>query len=100
MTITAQLSSDTIASVAGSTIAACIGSPVLALCRKLTQAGYPSSADLEAYRGETLALRVRSIGEAAELQVDGAGRFIRASGRRLASLVSQTEPAAISLPSS
>lgn len=100
MTITAQLSSDTIASVIGSTIVINVGSPVLAICRKLLDAGYPSSADLEAYRGETLALRVRSIGEAAELQVDGARRFIRVPGRRLASLVSQSEPAAISLPSS
>jgi hypothetical protein len=88
MTIRAELSSDTIAGVVGSTIVINSGSPVLALCRKLIQAGCPSSADLECYRGETLALHVRSIGEAAKLQVDGAGRFIRASGRRLAPPVS------------
>ena len=57
MTITAQLSSDTIASVIGSTIVINTGSPVLALCRKLVEIGHASSADLEAYRGDTLCLR-------------------------------------------
>jgi hypothetical protein len=85
MTIRAELSSDTIASVVASTIAVSIGSPVLALCRKLVEAGYPSSADLEAYRGDVLALRVRSIGEAARLEVTGSGRF---TIRRSASPVS------------
>jgi hypothetical protein len=46
-----------------------VSSPILALCRKLIEAGHPSSADLEVYRDGTLALRVRSIGEAAGLQV-------------------------------
>lgn len=59
MTIRAELSSDSIASVVASTIAVHVGSPILALCRRLIEAGYPSSADLEAYRGEMLALRVR-----------------------------------------
>jgi Co/Zn/Cd efflux system component len=57
MTIRAELSSDTIASVVASTIAVNIGSPILALTRKLLDAGFPSSAELEAYRGETLSLR-------------------------------------------
>jgi hypothetical protein len=36
---------------------------------------------LEAYRGETLALRVRSIGEAAKLEIDGMS-FRPIRGRR------------------
>jgi hypothetical protein len=46
------------------------GSPVLALCRKLIEAGHDPSMPLEAYRGETLCLRVRSIGETARLRMD------------------------------
>jgi hypothetical protein len=49
-------------------------SPVLALCRKLISLGYDPATPLEAYRGETLALRVRSIGEGARLQVNSQGR--------------------------
>jgi hypothetical protein len=61
----AGLSSDSFATVTGSTVAAHVSSPILSLCRKLIEAGHPSSADLEVYRDGTLALRVRSIGEAA-----------------------------------
>jgi hypothetical protein len=101
MTIKAALSSDSIASIVGSTIA-CIGSsPLLALCRRLIEAGYPSSADLEAYRNETLALRVRSIGEATRLEIDGKVRFTVSAEaiRRLGSPMRSSEPAT-SLPSS
>jgi hypothetical protein len=65
----AELSSDTFASVVNSTIAVHVSSPVLALCRKLIEAGHPSSASLDIYRGETLSLHVRSIGEAARLRM-------------------------------
>ena len=44
--------------------------PVLALCRKLVAAGHDPATPLEAYRGEVLCLRVRSIGEGAKLTVD------------------------------
>jgi hypothetical protein len=71
--------------VVASTIAVHIGSPVLALCRKLVEIGYPSSADLQAYRGDTLCLTVRSIGEAAQLYVaatqTGRPEFRRERGR-------------------
>jgi hypothetical protein len=43
--------------------------PVLALCRKLLAAGHNPALALEAYRGGTLCLRVRSIGEGARLRV-------------------------------
>jgi hypothetical protein len=49
-------------------------SPVLALCRALIEAGHDPATPLEVYRGETLSLRVRSIGEGAGLQVNSQGR--------------------------
>jgi hypothetical protein len=48
-------------------------SPVLALCRQLVARGYDPDLPLIAYRGSTLALRVRSIGEATRLRVGGHG---------------------------
>jgi hypothetical protein len=47
--------------------------PVLALCRKLIEAGLDPAMPLQVYRGDTLCLRVRSIGEAARLKVASAG---------------------------
>ena len=43
--------------------------PVLAMCRKLLAAGHDPARPLHAYRGDTLALKVRSIGEGAKLTV-------------------------------
>ena len=43
--------------------------PVLALCRKLIAAGVDPAEPLEAYRGDVLCLRIRSIGEGASLGV-------------------------------
>jgi hypothetical protein len=43
--------------------------PVLELCRELIAAGFNPASPLEAWRGETLCLRVRSIGEGAGLTV-------------------------------
>lgn len=55
--------------------------PVLALCRALIEAGHDPSTPLEAYRGTTLCLKVRSIGEGARLTVEdsenGRPRFVR-----------------------
>jgi hypothetical protein len=42
---------------------------VLRLCRELVQAGFEPSSPLEAYRGDLLCLRARSIGEAAKMEV-------------------------------
>jgi hypothetical protein len=47
--------------------------PVLALCRLLVDAGINPAQPLDAYRGDTLCLHVRSIGEAAKLEIDGKG---------------------------
>ena len=43
--------------------------PVLDLCRQLAAAGHDRAEPAEAYRGATLALHIRSIGEAAGLRV-------------------------------
>lgn len=65
-------------------------SPVLALCRQLVAAGYDPASRLEAYRGDVLCLMVRSIGEAAGLEVSGAGTgFIRSPDRRIARAAAQ-----------
>ena len=75
--IIAHLSSDTIVTALGLTVTS--GIPVLALCRKLIESStYASSTPLNAYRGDTLSLKVRSIGEAAKLEISGgkgAGSF-------------------------
>jgi hypothetical protein len=76
----AELSSDSYCSALG--ITARSPAPVLALCRKLIESStYGSSTPLDAYRGDTLCLRVRSIGEAAELEINGNTRLVSA-GRR------------------
>jgi hypothetical protein len=48
--------------------------PLLALCRLLVAAGYDPATPLEAYRGETLCLTVRAIGEAARLEIGSHGK--------------------------
>jgi len=55
--------------------------PVLALCRRLIEAGIDPDRPLHVYRGDTLALVVRSIAEGARLAVGdnrlGHPRFVR-----------------------
>jgi hypothetical protein len=51
--------------------------PVLALCRKLVEAGHDPTSPMEVYRGDVLALHVRSIGEAARLEIGRAGFQVR-----------------------
>jgi hypothetical protein len=48
-------------------------SPVLAMCRALVDAGHDPATPLHAYRGNAVALRVRSIGEAAGLEINSKG---------------------------
>jgi hypothetical protein len=52
-------------------------SPLLTLCRKLIEIGHNPGLALLAYRGAVLALKVRSIGEAAGLEVNGDGTGFR-----------------------
>jgi hypothetical protein len=47
--------------------------PVLPLCRELVEAGHDPACQLQVYRNGVLALRVRSIGEAARLSIRGDG---------------------------
>ena len=105
MVLRIDLGSDTFASVSSaSSLAVHVGSPVIALCRNLVDGGLDPATPLKAYRGQTPALHVRSIGEAARLYVaattTGRPVFRHEHIRAPASLVSQSESAAISLPSS
>jgi hypothetical protein len=65
--VRAELARDDTCTALG--IIAHANAPVLALCRRLIEAGHDPARPLEAYRGATLCLRVRSIGEAACLTV-------------------------------
>ena len=47
--------------------------PALGLCRKLIEAGANPATPLDVYRGDTLCLIVRSIGESARLELNGHG---------------------------
>ena len=73
--IRAELIGDTKALACGFVVST--SSPLLALCRKLVDAGYDPSTPLEACRGDTLCLRIRSIGEAAKLEINGGGNGFR-----------------------
>jgi hypothetical protein len=57
------------------------GSPILILCRSLIEAGADPATPLEAYRGSILCLRIRSIGEAAGLEIRGDGVGFRPSSK-------------------
>jgi hypothetical protein len=72
--ICAHLAGDVCAALG---ISAKAAAPVLALCRKLVDAGYDSSRPLEVYRGDVLALRIKSIGAAAALEINGEGTGFR-----------------------
>jgi hypothetical protein len=54
-------------------ISVCDAAPILGLCRALVAAGHDPQLPLHAYRGDVLALRVRAIGEGAQLAVAGDG---------------------------
>ena len=72
------------AEITGSDTATALGitevsaTPILALSRLLVEAGHNPGRPLECYRGDTLCLTVRSIGEAAGLEINGHGSgFVR-----------------------
>jgi hypothetical protein len=66
--VRAELSGDNRCTALG--ISAHANAPVLDLCRKLLVAGYDLATPLEAWRGETLCLSIRSIAEGAGLTVE------------------------------
>jgi hypothetical protein len=77
--------------------------PVTKLCRRLIEAGHDPALPLLAYRGTTLCLRVRSIGEGARLMVEdnrqGTPRFRRRAQRvGAASYIAQIRKAPASNP--
>jgi hypothetical protein len=90
--IRAEISSDTIATSCGITVHT--GSPVLAICRQLVAEGADQTASLQAFRGDKLALTVRSIGEAARLRVVD-GRFQQAPEPVAALSVSAVVPSTL-----
>jgi hypothetical protein len=77
----AQIFGSSACCVSGSTIIGQGYTPVLDACRRLLQVGYPSSTPLDAYRGDTPCLHIRSVGEAAQLTIasNGYGRPVFAA---------------------
>jgi hypothetical protein len=80
-TIRAELISDDTATAAG--IAVTARPPVTELCRALIEAGHDPDLRLEAWRGSTLCLTVKSIVAAARLTADESTgcRFVRFRGK-------------------
>jgi len=74
--IRAEISGSDTASACGLPVRA--AAPVLALCRALLAAGFDAATPLVAARGPMLCLRVRSIGEAARLEINSAGTGLTA----------------------
>jgi len=54
--------------------------PVLGLCRLLVEAGLDPATPLDVWRGSTLCLRIRRIGEAAQLTIEDNRTEGRGSG--------------------
>jgi hypothetical protein len=66
--IRAELTGSNTCTAAGITVVD--HAPVLALCRALVAGGQDANRPLRAYRGDVFCLRVRSIGQAAQLTVE------------------------------
>jgi hypothetical protein len=79
MTLRAEIRGNASACCNGITVTA--PALVLALCRKLVEAGYEPAEPLEAYRGDTMCLKVRTIAEGARLAIRGDGIGFRFEGR-------------------
>jgi hypothetical protein len=69
--------------------------PILGLCRALVAGGHDPATSLEAYRGDTLCVRIRSIGQAAQFEPSPSGvGFVRRHSRlRAAPSIAATEAA-------
>jgi hypothetical protein len=69
-------------------VSLCSPSPAILLCRQSLARGIDSNTSLALYRDNVLALRIRSIGEGANLEVSGTGvGFIRRPARPRARLL-------------
>jgi hypothetical protein len=80
LSIHAEITGDDGCSACGVSVRS--ATPIFSLCRALIEAGHDPSAAMECYRGNTLAVSVRTIGEAAALTVrestsEGRPRFVR-----------------------
>ena len=73
--IRATLSGDDIVTALG--ITAQSSSPVILLCRRLLDAGHDPALPLVAVRGQTVCLKIRSIAEAAALEINAYGTGFR-----------------------
>ena len=71
--IRVELTSSGADTCAAANITARSHTPVLSLCRKMIAAGIDPATELEVVRGDTLALTIRNIGEAAKLAVRESG---------------------------
>jgi Fe2+ transport system protein FeoA len=95
-TIVAELSGSDTATAVGLTTRA--HAPVLALCRRLLAAGFDPNTPLKVYRRSVLCLHIRSLGEAAALEVrpsgTGAPTFVRRETVRAGPPVAFQQPPA------
>jgi hypothetical protein len=92
--IHAELSGSSVCSAAGQ-----IGighAPVLALCRELIAAEHDPATPVEVYRGDTVALRIRTIGEAAALEINAKGTGFAVRPVRTASPIAQNAAGLVS----
>jgi hypothetical protein len=71
-TIEAKLTGKAVVAAEGYTVRDQL--PVIALCRLLLAEGFDPASPMHVYRGDTLALKVRTIGEAARLRPATEGR--------------------------
>ena len=67
-TIRAEIFGDDTAEACGVSVKS--NAPILELCRRLIEAGRHPASPLEAWRGQTLALRVKTLAAGARLTVD------------------------------
>lgn len=83
-------------------LTACSSSPALSLCRLLIKSGFDPERPLLVFRGEVLALRIRTIRERASLEVNSTGDdFIPFRGLRRGSLVRKSDrPLGVGTPDS
>jgi hypothetical protein len=102
-----QRKTQIVAELIGSDTCAALGivahgnAPILGLCRQLVSAGYNPALALHAYRDSTLCLYIRTIGEAAGLEIasHGSGFIKRAVRLRAASPARKSAPSHHMTPS-
>jgi hypothetical protein len=84
----------------GAGITANSPTPVLALCRELLAAGLDADTAMEVYRAGTLALRVRSLREAARLEINskGTGFIVRPAVRKASPIARREAPCRVVAP--